>query len=233
MFKRIHTEILIIIICICVTGCVTENSTSGFNFDGTKASQITKGNTTEDQVSALFGPPTSKKPEAYGAERWIYFFQTTVTKAQAGYGTTTSNAKGNEKTLNVLFDKNGIVLNFTYVEGPSTPITFIIKDSGDVWTIGFDIDTNKVSQIIKGTTTVDQIIPLLGSPATKEPLADNSQYWVYSYLKRVSEKSLFTKEKSTAYKKELQLLINSNNIVSDVIFNEGPFENGTISSKPF
>ena len=45
---------------------------------------------------------------------------------------------------------------------------------------GKDFESSKVSQIVKGKTTGDEIVVLFGTPST-EQAAENGETWVYSY----------------------------------------------------
>jgi outer membrane protein assembly factor BamE (lipoprotein component of BamABCDE complex) len=48
-------------------------------------------------------------------------------------------------------------------------------------TTGKDFDSSKVSQIVKGKTTADEIVAMFGTPYTKQPDADDGEKWEYFY----------------------------------------------------
>ena len=49
-------------------------------------------------------------------------------------------------------------------------------------TTGRDFDSLKVSQIVKGKTTADEILNMFGPPSGKQPEAENAERWLYSYV---------------------------------------------------
>jgi len=221
--KTTSHRIYILGLCICLTGCITEHFTKGTDFNTANANQIAKGTTASNAIISMFGPPLSKTPEPNGGERWIYDYETSTIKAHADYGAAKADSTGGKKTLNILFDKNGVVVNFLLDEGPTIPVNVIDNpDAKRVVTTGHDFEKSKVDQIIKGKTTAEQISSMFGVPSSKEPEVDDSQRWEYTYETLTTPHGLFSDGKSMEYTKNLKILIGSNGIVSTYTFSEGP-----------
>ncbi len=115
--KTILLSIGVIALCLVFCGCTTVQSTSGRDFDNSKVSQIVKGKTTSNDILEMFGRPASKQPEMDDAERWSYYFVTT-TNVFKDMLDTRSDITGYKKSLNVLFNKDKVVANYTMDEGP-------------------------------------------------------------------------------------------------------------------
>jgi hypothetical protein len=52
----------------------------GMDFDNSKVSQIVKGQTTPDELVAMFGPPSSKEPVTGLGETWTYYYCASTVK---------------------------------------------------------------------------------------------------------------------------------------------------------
>lgn len=115
--KTILLSIGVIALCLVFCGCTTVQSTSGRDFDNSKVSQIVKGKTTSNDILEMFGRPAAKQPEMDDAERWSYYFVTT-TNVFKDMLDTRSDITGYKKSLNILFNKDKVVANYTMDEGP-------------------------------------------------------------------------------------------------------------------
>jgi outer membrane protein assembly factor BamE (lipoprotein component of BamABCDE complex) len=104
-------------LCLVFCGCTTVQSTSGRDFDSSKVSRVEKGKTTSDEILAMFGRPAYKIPELDDDERWAYSFVTT-TNVFHDVLDTRSEMTGYKKSLNILFNKQKVVVNYTMDEGP-------------------------------------------------------------------------------------------------------------------
>jgi outer membrane protein assembly factor BamE (lipoprotein component of BamABCDE complex) len=139
MKKRACQNSAQLFLCLAVApflflGCATETTTTtGRDFDSSKAGQIVKGKTTADEIVAMFGTPSTKQPEAGDGEKWEYFYGTTTVKSSgmtpggALLGVLIPGTVGNEvmvqnynpkitvhdKTLTISLDKQRIVADFT------------------------------------------------------------------------------------------------------------------------
>lgn len=118
-----HTAIPLLVACLFLSACATSTATSGRDFESAKVTHIVKGQTTADEIAAMFGTPRAKQPEADGGERWIYSYATATAHAQAVpfAGVQSKITGGFKKILNVLISKEKVVSNFTFDEGPIEP----------------------------------------------------------------------------------------------------------------
>jgi outer membrane protein assembly factor BamE (lipoprotein component of BamABCDE complex) len=119
--KVILLPIVMAVICACLCGCATSTVTRGKDFDGSKVSQVVKGKTTADEITTMFGSPNSKTPVNADEERWVYSYVTATAHATAFGGSVHSEVTGGHKKILNLYFKNGIVVNFTFEDGPIEP----------------------------------------------------------------------------------------------------------------
>ena len=101
---------------IIVTGCAS----TGQNFDESKVSQIKKGETTEAELTQMFGQPTNRSISSEGTTMlmWTYVEarvkgESFIPFAGAFVGGTTSK----QKTLSVNLGPDGKVQNFSSTAG--------------------------------------------------------------------------------------------------------------------
>jgi outer membrane protein assembly factor BamE (lipoprotein component of BamABCDE complex) len=98
---------------------------------------------------------------------------------------------------------------------------------------GRDFDASVTNQIVKGKTTTDEIITMLGQPYSKMPQADanDTVRWTYSYITATAHaQSGFFGGMSTTtsgHKKNLYIIINKNNVVENFTLDEGPIQQST------
>jgi outer membrane protein assembly factor BamE (lipoprotein component of BamABCDE complex) len=115
--KTILLPIGALALCLVFCGCTTVQSTSGRDFDSSKVSQVVKGKTTSNEILEMFGRPSYKQPELDDEERWSYSFVTT-TNVYHDILDSRSDITGYKKNLNILFNKDKVVVNYTIDEGP-------------------------------------------------------------------------------------------------------------------
>jgi outer membrane protein assembly factor BamE (lipoprotein component of BamABCDE complex) len=115
--KTILLPIGALALCLVFCSCTTVKSTSGRDFDSSKVSQVVKGKTTSNEILEMFGRPSYKQPEMDDAERWSYSFVTT-TNVVKDLLVPHSDITGYKKSLNILFNKDKVVVNYTMDEGP-------------------------------------------------------------------------------------------------------------------
>lgn len=99
-----------------LSGCATGGYSVGKDFNSSAVSQIVKGKTTKDDVVRMFGEPFSKTVASENEEKWMYIHDAGTVKAQSYVFTTTAQVTSQKKTLDILL-RNGIVINYTYLEG--------------------------------------------------------------------------------------------------------------------
>jgi hypothetical protein len=104
---------------LCLWGCAS-HVTKGNDFDSSTVDKIVNGKTTADELINLFGAPQEKRPETDNGERWIYYYEDLTTKAPLviPFAPIRTRSTGYKKNLNLLIDKNRIVVNHTFDEGP-------------------------------------------------------------------------------------------------------------------
>jgi outer membrane protein assembly factor BamE (lipoprotein component of BamABCDE complex) len=101
-----------------VNGCGATSGTRQIQ-DETRASiesKITKGTTTKEDVRAMFGDPIMSHFTDSGNEEWQYYFSKNKVKATSFIpvvGAFKSGMNEDRKTLVILFDQNGVVMNFS------------------------------------------------------------------------------------------------------------------------
>ena len=118
MFLPVSRVLLIALLLVAtsLSGCATGGYSIGRDFNSAAVSQIVKGKTTKDDVVRMFGEPFSKQVASENEEKWMYVYDAGVVKAQSYVFTTVAQVTGQKKTLDILL-RNGIVINYTYLEG--------------------------------------------------------------------------------------------------------------------
>ena len=92
------------------------------------------------------------------------------------------------------------------------------------YSTGRDFDSSSVNQIIKGETTKDDLLQMLGKPFSKTVISENEEKWIYVYSSGTTKAQsyIFTmKVKSTGQQKMLDILLRDG-IVINYAYNEGP-----------
>jgi len=96
---------------------------------------------------------------------------------------------------------------------------------------GRDFDASVTNQIVKGKTTANDIIAMLGQPYSKMPEVDDTVRWTYSYITATSHaQSGFFGGISTTLngnKKNLYIILDKDNIVKNFTLDEGPIQRTT------
>jgi outer membrane protein assembly factor BamE (lipoprotein component of BamABCDE complex) len=116
--KSILTACVAIAIAIFVTGCAS----SGTNFDQSKVSQIKKGETTEADLTAMFGQPENRTVNSDGVVTlsWNYFESRTKGTTFIPYaGAFVGGANTKSKMLSVTLGSDGKVTDFWSSGGAS------------------------------------------------------------------------------------------------------------------
>jgi outer membrane protein assembly factor BamE (lipoprotein component of BamABCDE complex) len=98
-------------------------------------------------------------------------------------------------------------------------------------TAGRDFDDSKVSLIVKGKTTTADLIAMFGQPYSKRPQGDDDQIWTYSYADATAHAQAgpfgVRNVDTTGYKKNLFIIIKSDNTVRNFTLDEGPLDRTT------
>jgi outer membrane protein assembly factor BamE (lipoprotein component of BamABCDE complex) len=108
----------IVLFAVALGGCGQIGSEAIRNQTDTSLSQqITKGVTTKNQVRAALGAPSGTSITDSGNEAWYYYSYDMSVSPQSFIpvvGIFAGSGTSKNKTLTVLFDKQGIVINYTF-----------------------------------------------------------------------------------------------------------------------
>jgi outer membrane protein assembly factor BamE (lipoprotein component of BamABCDE complex) len=107
---------------LSLAGCATANYTAGRDFTQESVSQIIKGKTTGEELTALMGQPDAKAVMSATEEKWTYQYINTTSSAQSYVVSMSVETTGIRKLLDVLI-KDGVVINYAYTEGPIPGMT--------------------------------------------------------------------------------------------------------------
>jgi len=109
---------LCILGCAILVGCAFNRTViEGRDFDTGKASQITKGVSTMNDVYALYGEPFKKEVKSSSEVFVEYYWRKTLVTTTGGFGGPNIRRSGDHKYLQILFT-NDIVANYVIRQGP-------------------------------------------------------------------------------------------------------------------
>jgi outer membrane protein assembly factor BamE (lipoprotein component of BamABCDE complex) len=133
MSKKIRQVIMAgtVSLAFLVTGCAsTGNESIRAESGDTIKSKIEEGKTTQAQVQALFGAPTSTSFTDSGLEIWTYSF-TKMSADAISYVPIVNmfgaSSSGTRKSLVVMFDKKNIVQRYSINESAVTQKTGLLN----------------------------------------------------------------------------------------------------------
>lgn len=105
---------------LTIAGCALAYHRStfndGFDFPSENVNKIIKGKTTGDEIIQMFGGPLAKNEVSENEEQWKYSYSTGIEIKESGFLTDEEQSTSQHKALFILI-KNGIVTDFTYIEG--------------------------------------------------------------------------------------------------------------------
>jgi len=104
------------------SNCRSIHYSVGEDFNSADISSIERGKTTAAELVSTFGEPFSKTVISEDEEKWIYTHASGTAKAQNYLVTMRVESEGIQKTLDLLL-KDGVVVNYTYNEGPISGVT--------------------------------------------------------------------------------------------------------------
>lgn len=92
------------------------------------------------------------------------------------------------------------------------------------YSVGKNFASENVAQIIKGKTTSEELLVLLGEPYTKTVLSASDEKWIYMHSEGTTKAQSYIVSmdiKTTGTQKMLDVLI-SNGVVANFAYTEGP-----------
>jgi outer membrane protein assembly factor BamE (lipoprotein component of BamABCDE complex) len=110
MLKRNIVISSILLSLIGFSGCSVKTGNSNLeNMSQTHIKkEIIKGKTTKDEIRKMLGEPFNTSILMNGDESWTYMFS----KSKSSFFVPATSSSG--KTLFIIFDKNGIVKNYSF-----------------------------------------------------------------------------------------------------------------------
>jgi uncharacterized protein YceK len=114
--------IMVISVCVVLSGCATSHFTAGRYFPSANVSSITKEKTPTTELRLKFGEPYAKSAVSETDEKWVYTYTNGSSHAQSYVVTMKVTTTGTQKTLDVLI-RNDVVINYTFSEGPAPGTT--------------------------------------------------------------------------------------------------------------
>ncbi len=114
---------VIALLCLACSGCATVQAPQKSNLTpGMAKTRIVKGETSQNDILEVFGPPNIITRNKSGNEVWTYDKVSIDTSSSGAYGTLVVIGAGSESgsvstrtfILMIEFDKNGIVDDYSY-----------------------------------------------------------------------------------------------------------------------
>lgn len=125
------------------------------------------------------------------------------------------------KLLSLYIKDNHMKLDFIVMV--SLTVLLLSGCATSSYSVGENFASENVSQIIKGKTTSDELIALLGEPYSKTVLSDTDEKWLYMYSEGQAEAQSYIVSmdvKTTGTQKVLDVLI-SDGVVVNFAYTEG------------
>jgi hypothetical protein len=172
MFARIATAFTAIVFAM-TTGC------AGKDFVRPDSTELKNGQTTYDQIVEQFGKP-SREGTVLKNEKMV----TTASYAYASVAGKSHRGGTGARGMGYYFF-NDILVGYEFISSFEEDHT--------------DFDEMKISQIIEGTTTLDEVIQLLGKPSGYytypliEAKTDEAAVYAYSDVRGTFKMKLFQK----------------------------------------
>ena len=191
----IKFNIVVVVIAMFMVGCA---GTAGTEFKKLETNQLVYGSDTTESIKQKLGEPYQE-----GA----------VTKNDRQFKTMSyaySSTGGDAAYKDVIAGRSqGFYFNNNKLVGHEFTSTWAVDST--------DFDESKVGEIKKGTTTIQQVIKLLGKPGGEYvyPLAKNEKEKSKVYLYQQTKGSVFNLK---FYQEMLVISYDKNGIVTDVTF---------------
>ncbi len=119
----------LLVLALQVSGCTTTTAIAGRDFDASKIAQIQKGVTKTSEIRRDYGEPYRTEVVSATEVKWQYSWaRATAHIPFALFGSRTVDTEGVQKDL-WLSIKDGVVVNYTYEEGPIKRHTTSMPDN--------------------------------------------------------------------------------------------------------
>jgi hypothetical protein len=115
-------------------------------------------------------------------------------------------------------------MKFSFIVTVSLVVLSLFGCATSSYSVGKNFAGENVSQIIKGKTTSQELILLLGEPYTKTVLSASDEKWIYMHSEGTTKAQSYIVSmdvKTTGTQKMLDVLI-SNGVVANFAYTEGP-----------
>lgn len=115
-------------------------------------------------------------------------------------------------------------MKFSFIVMVSLAVLSLSGCATSSYSVGKSFASENVSQIIKGKTTSEELIVLLGQPYTKTVLSASDEKWIYMHSEGTTKAQSYIVSmdvKTTGTQKMLDVLI-SNGVVANFAYTEGP-----------
>jgi outer membrane protein assembly factor BamE (lipoprotein component of BamABCDE complex) len=123
-------KIIVVLVAGILGGCASYGTESIRNeSDETLSQKLVKGVSTKAQVRAQLGDPSATSFTDSGNEQWTYFlgsYTPSPTNFVPYLNMVTSGGESQTKQANILFDKKGVVMNYSVTSGKQNINTGII-----------------------------------------------------------------------------------------------------------
>tara|TARA_R100000935_G_C2774288_1_gene138945 strand:+ start:318 stop:689 length:372 start_codon:yes stop_codon:yes gene_type:complete len=115
-------------------------------------------------------------------------------------------------------------MKFSFIVMVSLAVLSLSGCATSSYSVGKNFASENVAQIVKGKTTSEELIVLLGEPYTKTVLSASDEKWIYMHSEGTTKAQSYIvsmEVKTTGTQKMLDVLI-SNGVVANFAYTEGP-----------
>ncbi|MBY0418861.1 MAG: hypothetical protein K2W88_12475 [Pararheinheimera sp.] len=115
-------------------------------------------------------------------------------------------------------------MKFGFIVMASVVVVALSGCATSSYSVGKNFASENVSQIVKGKTTSEELIMLLGEPYTKTVLSASDEKWIYMHSEGTTKAQSYIVSMNvttTGTQKMLDVLI-SNGVVANFAYTEGP-----------
>jgi outer membrane protein assembly factor BamE (lipoprotein component of BamABCDE complex) len=115
-------------------------------------------------------------------------------------------------------------MKFGFIVMASVVVLALSGCATSSYSVGKNFASENVSQIVKGKTTSEELIMLLGEPYTKTVLSASDEKWIYMHSEGTTKAQSYIVSmnvKTTGTQKTLDVLI-SKGVVANFAYTEGP-----------